>query len=138
VAYIPGGGAVFFAGRDQHFGTASVRQQADCWEGLQRLGFRRQRVIQVKSVNETAAGAALTDGLASLPKPTDKDILFMIDISYSMDEIAGYEQHSMTEVDRGDNQVLTKRLDVAGAELGALTISHSRSCGTTGMISTST
>lgn len=28
---------------------------------MQRLGFRRQRVIQVKSVNEAAAGAALTD-----------------------------------------------------------------------------
>ena len=27
MAYIPGGGAVFFAGRDQHFGQASVKQQ---------------------------------------------------------------------------------------------------------------
>lgn len=61
MAYIPGGGAVFFAGRDQHFGGASVKQQADCWESLQRLGFRRQRVIQVKSVDEAAAGATLTD-----------------------------------------------------------------------------
>ena len=59
--YIPGGGAVFFAGRDQHFGFASPKQQAACWEGLQRLGFRRQRVLQVKSVNEAATGAALSD-----------------------------------------------------------------------------
>ena len=32
-------------------------------------------------------------GLASLRKPTNKDLLFMIDISYSMDEIAaGFQQ----------------------------------------------
>ena len=46
----------------------------------------------------------------------------MIDISYSMDEIAGYED-GMDPADYLDNRVLTKRLDVAGAELGALTIS---------------
>ena len=46
MTYIPGGGAIFFAGRDQHFGNASPQQQADCWQGLQRLGFRRQRVLQ--------------------------------------------------------------------------------------------
>ena len=57
MAYIPGGGAVFFAGRDQHFGSASPEQLAACWERLQRLGFRRQRVPQVKSVNEVAGGA---------------------------------------------------------------------------------
>ena len=32
-----------------------------CWEGLQRLGFRRQRYTRVKSVSEAAAGADLTD-----------------------------------------------------------------------------
>ena len=46
----------------------------------------------------------------------------MIDISYSMDEVAGYED-GMDAVDQTDNKVLTKRLKVAGAELGALTIS---------------
>ena len=61
MTYIPGGGAIFFAGRDQHFGNASPQQQADCWQGLQRLGFRRQRVLQVKSVNEAASGDGLTD-----------------------------------------------------------------------------
>ena len=61
-------------------------------------------------------------GLASLRKPTNKDLLFMIDISYSMDEIAGYED-GMDAIDQRDNKVLTKRLNVAGAELGELTIS---------------
>ena len=57
-------------------------------------------------------------GLARLPVPTDKDLLFLIDISYSMDEIAGYED-GMDAIDQTDNKVLTKRLNVAGAELGA-------------------
>ena len=61
-------------------------------------------------------------GLASLRKPTNKDLLFMIDISYSMDEVAGYED-GMDPIDQTDNKVLTKRLNVAGAELGKLTIS---------------
>ena len=61
-------------------------------------------------------------GLARLPVPTDKDLLFLIDISYSMDEIAGYED-GMDPIDQRDNRELTRRLDVAGAELGALTIS---------------
>ena len=61
-------------------------------------------------------------GLASLKKPTNKDLLFMIDISYSMDEIAGYEEQ-MTPNDQIVNAELTRRLDVAGAELGELTIS---------------
>ena len=61
-------------------------------------------------------------GLYVLPKPTDKDLLFMIDISYSMDEIAGYEE-GMNDIDQQANKVLTKRLDKAGAELGELTIS---------------
>lgn len=45
-----------------------------------------------------------------------------MDISYSMDEIAGYED-GMDPIDQRDNRVLTRRLDVAGAELGELTIS---------------
>ena len=61
-------------------------------------------------------------GMARLPVPTDKDLLFLIDISYSMDEIAGYED-GMDPIDQRDNRELTRRLDVAGAELGALTIS---------------
>ena len=52
-------------------------------------------------------------GLARLPVPTDKDLLFLIDISYSMDEIAGYED-GMDPIDQRDNRELTRRLDVAG------------------------
>ena len=39
----------------------------------------------------------------------------MIDISYSMDEIAGYEEQ-MTPNDQIVNAELTRRLDVAGAD----------------------
>ena len=59
MTYIPGGGAIFFAGRDEHFGNATPKQQAACWEGLQRLGFRRQKVLKVKSINEAATGTAI-------------------------------------------------------------------------------
>ena len=59
MTYIVGGGAIFFAGREFHFGDATPEQQAACWERLGRLGFRRQRVPHVKSVNEAAAGAVL-------------------------------------------------------------------------------
>ena len=51
MAYIVGGGAVFFAGRDLHFGRATPAQQEQCWQGLQRLGFKRQRVLQVTQAN---------------------------------------------------------------------------------------
>lgn len=58
MAYVVGGGAVFFAGRDLHFGPASPAQQKSCWEELQRLGFRRQKVLKVKSADDAAAAAA--------------------------------------------------------------------------------
>ena len=78
-------------------------------------------VLQLAAVHGFEEMGGLV-GLASLPKPTDKDLLFMIDISYSMDEVAGYED-GMDDFDQVDNKIFTKRLDVAGAELGKLTIS---------------
>jgi hemoglobin len=56
VVYVVGGGAVFLAGREQHFGDATPAQQERCWRELGKLGFRRQRMLQVKSVGEAAAG----------------------------------------------------------------------------------
>ena len=56
MAYVVGGGTVFFAGRDMHFGNASPAQQARCWDELRRLGFRRTRVLKVKSADAAAAG----------------------------------------------------------------------------------
>ena len=53
--YVVGGGAVFFAGRDFHFGDASPLDLKRCWDELRRLGFRRQRVLAVKSANDAAA-----------------------------------------------------------------------------------
>ena len=61
MAYVVGGGAVFFAGRDLHFGFATPAQQAECWKQLGKLGFRRQKVLQVKSADAAAAGAQLDD-----------------------------------------------------------------------------
>ncbi len=57
MAYVVGGGAVFFAGRDFHFGDATAGEQARCWAELKRLGFRRQRVLAVKSARDAAADA---------------------------------------------------------------------------------
>ena len=42
-------------------------------------------------IRDVCQGEGGLIGLASLRKPTNKDLLFMIDISYSMDEVAGYE-----------------------------------------------
>jgi len=61
LVYIVGGGAVFLAGRERHFGDANPSQQEQCWRELGKLGFRRQRVLQVKSADEAAAGKSLND-----------------------------------------------------------------------------
>ena len=60
MTYVIGGGAVFFAGRDLHWGKASAAEQKRCWDALKRLGFKRQRVLKVKSVDEAGAGAQLS------------------------------------------------------------------------------
>ena len=57
MVYVVGGGAVFFAGRDVHFGDATPAEQARCWQELQRLGFRKHRMIKVKSADDAAGGA---------------------------------------------------------------------------------
>ena len=59
IVYVVGGGAVFFAGRDIHFGDASPAQQARCWSELGRLGFRRKRMLQVKSLDDAATATAV-------------------------------------------------------------------------------
>lgn len=48
--------------------------------------------------------------------------LFVIDCSFSMDEVEGYDSR-MSSQDQTDQRELQRRLDVAGAELGALTFS---------------
>ena len=71
MAYVVGGGAVFFAGRDIHFGDASPAQQAKCWSELGRLGFRRKRMLQVKSLDDAATGAALSDASVAARRESD-------------------------------------------------------------------
>merc|ERR1719460_2505713 len=40
LVYIIGGGAIFLAGRERHFGNATPSQQEQCWRELSKFGFR--------------------------------------------------------------------------------------------------
>jgi len=49
--------------------------------------------------------------------------MFVIDVSFSMDEVENYDQIHLSDQDQRDQREMVRRLDRAGAELGALTFS---------------